>query len=184
MKGVTGRGEDDFYGVVQHIYELSYPHLDFSQKVVVFYCNWFDDPSLDFQIYSDASGRGLGCVLMQNQQVVAYASRQLKTHEENYPTHDLELAAIVYALKIWRHYLYGSRFEVFSDPTYTNKLSVSCFYGLAQSEKSNHSISTETPIRIAIPNNGRALASRSIYRRLVVDQQLHCFDPVHSNFDQ
>ena len=73
------------------------------------------DPALGFQIYSDAFKKGLGCVLMQNQQVVAYASRQLKPHEENYPTHDLELAAIVFALKIWRHYLYGTRFEVFSD---------------------------------------------------------------------
>ncbi|GAU51685.1 hypothetical protein TSUD_414990 [Trifolium subterraneum] len=57
----------------------------------------------------------LGCVLMQHKQVVAYASRQLKTHENNYPTHDLEFAAIVFALKIWRHYLYGCTFEVFSD---------------------------------------------------------------------
>jgi hypothetical protein len=46
---------------------------------------------------------------------MAYASRQLKVHEKNYPTHDLELAAVVYMLKIWRHYLYGSKFEVFSD---------------------------------------------------------------------
>ncbi|MCI05831.1 RNA-directed DNA polymerase (Reverse transcriptase) [Trifolium medium] len=52
---------------------------------------------------------------MQRGQVVAYASRQLKIHERNYPTHDLELAAVVFALKVWRHYLYGSRFEVFSD---------------------------------------------------------------------
>ena len=52
---------------------------------------------------------------MQNGQVVAYASRQLKTHERNYPTHDLELAAVVFALKMWRHYLFGSKFEVFSD---------------------------------------------------------------------
>ncbi|KAI5409954.1 hypothetical protein KIW84_055424 [Lathyrus oleraceus] len=52
---------------------------------------------------------------MQNKQVVAYASRQLKVHERNYPTHDLELAAVVFVLKLWRHYLYGSRFEVFSD---------------------------------------------------------------------
>src|SRR4051812_31340387 len=51
---------------------------------------------------------------MQNQQVVAYASRQLRVHERNYPTHDLELAAVVFLLKLWRHYLYGSRFEVFS----------------------------------------------------------------------
>ena len=52
---------------------------------------------------------------MQEQKVVAYASRQLRPHEVNYPTHDLELAAVVYALKIWRHYLYGTKFEVFSD---------------------------------------------------------------------
>ena len=60
-----------------------------------------------FVVYSDASRQGLGCVLMQNDRVIAYASRQLKKHEENYPTHDLELAAVVFALKIWRHYLYG-----------------------------------------------------------------------------
>ena len=58
---------------------------------------------------------GLGGVLMQEGRVVAYASRQLKNHERNYPTHDLELVAIVFVLKIWRHYLYGTKFEVFSD---------------------------------------------------------------------
>ncbi|KAL4011676.1 hypothetical protein IC575_028737 [Cucumis melo] len=58
-----------------------------------------------FMIYSDASKKGLGCVLMQQGRVVAYASRQLKSHEQNYPTHDLELAVVVFALKIWRHYL-------------------------------------------------------------------------------
>ena len=52
---------------------------------------------------------------MQEEHVVAYASRQLKQHEKNYPTYDLELAAVVFALKIWRHYLYGERFEVYSD---------------------------------------------------------------------
>ena len=66
-------------------------------------------------MYSDASLQGLGCVLMQNERVVAYASRQLKPHEKNYPTHDLELAAIIFALKIWRHYLYGQTFEIFTD---------------------------------------------------------------------
>ena len=69
----------------------------------------------DFAIYTDASRIGLGCVLMQQGRVVAYASRQLKEHKRNYPTHDLELAAVVHALKIWRHYLYGVRFEVFTD---------------------------------------------------------------------
>ena len=66
-------------------------------------------------MYCDASKDGLGCVLMQSDRVIAYGSRQLKNHEQNYHTHDLELAAIVSALKIWRHYLYGEKFEVFSD---------------------------------------------------------------------
>ena len=64
-------------------------------------------------MYCDASRDGLGCVLLQSERVVAYGSRQLKNHEQNYPTHDLELAAIVFALKIWHHYLYGEQFEVF-----------------------------------------------------------------------
>ena len=66
-------------------------------------------------MYCDASKDGLSRVLMQSRRVVAYGSRQLKNHERNYPTHDMELAAIVFALKIWRHYLYGERFEVFSN---------------------------------------------------------------------
>ncbi|KAI3808712.1 hypothetical protein L1987_24670 [Smallanthus sonchifolius] len=69
----------------------------------------------DLVVYSDASGQGLGCVLMQRGKVIAYASRQLKIHEVNYPTHDLELAAIVFALKIWRHYLYGVKCTIYSD---------------------------------------------------------------------
>ena len=73
------------------------------------------EPLKPFVVYSDASKAGLGCVLMQEGRVVAYASRQLKNHEQNYPTHDLELAAVVFALKIWRHYLYGEKCEVFTD---------------------------------------------------------------------
>ena len=61
----------------------------------------------DFIVYCDTSYSGWGAVLMQERNVVAYASRQLKVHERNYPTHDLELAAVVFALKQWRHYLYG-----------------------------------------------------------------------------
>ena len=64
-------------------------------------------------IFCDASMHGLGCVLMQHDRVIAYASRQLKSHEQNYATHDLELAAVVFTLKIWRHYLYGKEFEVY-----------------------------------------------------------------------
>jgi hypothetical protein len=63
------------------------------------------NPKESFVVYCDASKMGLGGVLMQNGQVIAYASRQLKIHERNYPTHDLELAAVVFVLKIWRHYL-------------------------------------------------------------------------------
>ena len=72
------------------------------------------NPNESFVVYCDASKMGLGGVLMQNGQVVAYAYRQLKVHERNYPTHDLELADVVLVLKIWRH-LFGSKFEVFSD---------------------------------------------------------------------
>ncbi|KAK5773241.1 hypothetical protein PVK06_049546 [Gossypium arboreum] len=68
-----------------------------------------------FIVYSDASHVGLGCVLMQEGKVVAYASRQLKSHEANYPTHDLELAAVIFALKIWRHYLYGEKCIIYTD---------------------------------------------------------------------
>ncbi|KAH0654401.1 hypothetical protein KY289_032079 [Solanum tuberosum] len=66
-------------------------------------------------VYCDASKVGLGCVLMKNGKVIAYASRQLKAHEKNYPTHDLKLAAVSFALKIWRHYLYGFHVDVFTD---------------------------------------------------------------------
>ena len=69
----------------------------------------------EYTVYTDASGSGLGCVLMQKDHVIAYASRQLRSHEQNYPTHDLELAAVIFALKIWRHYLYGVRCRIFTD---------------------------------------------------------------------
>nr|GFA57605.1 putative reverse transcriptase domain-containing protein [Tanacetum cinerariifolium] len=69
----------------------------------------------DFVVYCDASIRGLRAVLMQTEKVIAYASRQLKPHEENYTTHDLELGAVLFALKIWRHYLYDTKCIVFND---------------------------------------------------------------------
>ena len=68
-----------------------------------------------YVVYSDASRQGLGYVLMQDGRVIAYASRQLKKHEQNYSTHDLELAAVVFTLKIWRHYLYGVPYQIFTD---------------------------------------------------------------------
>ncbi|GKA95701.1 reverse transcriptase domain-containing protein [Tanacetum coccineum] len=73
------------------------------------------DGPKDFVVYCDASGLGLGCVLMQRGKVIAYASRQLKIHEKNYTTHDLELGAVVFKLKIWRHYLYGTKSVIYTD---------------------------------------------------------------------
>ncbi|GKC52646.1 putative reverse transcriptase domain-containing protein [Tanacetum coccineum] len=71
--------------------------------------------SKDFMVYCDASHKGLGAMLMQIEKVIAYASRQLKIHEKNYTTHGLELGSVVFALKIWRHYLYGTKCTVFTD---------------------------------------------------------------------
>src|SRR3954464_13424225 len=68
----------------------------------------------DFEIFCDASRQGLGCILMQDRHVVAYASRKLRPHEENYPTHDLELAVVVHAQTTWRHYLLGNHCQIFS----------------------------------------------------------------------
>ncbi|XP_056864071.1 uncharacterized protein LOC130511209 [Raphanus sativus] len=68
-----------------------------------------------YVVYTDASITGLGCVLIQHGKVIAYASRQLRKHEGNYPTHDLEMAAVVFALKIWRSYLYGAKVQILTD---------------------------------------------------------------------
>ncbi|GJT83218.1 putative reverse transcriptase domain-containing protein [Tanacetum coccineum] len=69
----------------------------------------------DFMVYCDASLKGYGAVLMQREKVIPYASRQLKVYEENYTTHDLELGAVIFALRLWRHYLYGTKYVVFTD---------------------------------------------------------------------
>jgi hypothetical protein len=73
------------------------------------------DLQKSFDIYCDASQQGLGCVLMQEGRVIAYASRQLRKHELNYPTHDLELTAVVHALKIWRHYVMGTKCQIYTN---------------------------------------------------------------------
>ena len=88
-------------------------------------------PDIDrpFDVYYDASRTGLDCVLMQDERVIAYASRQLKKHELNYLTHDLELAVVVHTLKIWRHYLLGNKVHI--------------FYGLQESQIYFHSIRAE-----------------------------------------
>ena len=75
----------------------------------------FPDMDEEFLVCIDTSKEGLGGVLMQDGRVIAYISRKLRRHEENYATHDLELLAIVYALKVWRHYLIGRKFELKTD---------------------------------------------------------------------
>ena len=69
----------------------------------------------EYTLYNDASGIGLGCMLMQDGKVVAYESKKLKPHEQKYPTHDLELVAVVFASKIWRHYLYGEMCKIYTN---------------------------------------------------------------------
>ena len=73
------------------------------------------DVTKSFDVYCDASKLGLGSVLMQEGKVISYISCQLRPHELNYPTHDLELAAVVHALKAWRHFLMGKRCEIYTD---------------------------------------------------------------------
>ncbi|GJW39265.1 putative reverse transcriptase domain-containing protein [Tanacetum coccineum] len=90
--------------------KIAKPMTKLTQKKVKF--EW---GSKDFIAYCDASKKGLGVVLMQREKVIAYASRQLKIHEKKYMTHDLKLGAVVFALKIWRHYLYGTKCMVFTD---------------------------------------------------------------------
>ncbi|GJU16628.1 putative reverse transcriptase domain-containing protein [Tanacetum coccineum] len=107
-----------------HVVNQSGIHVDPEQEEAfqTFKNNLYDEPILslphgveDFVVYYDASNHGLGCVLMQRNKVIAYVSRLLKIHEKNYTTHDLELGAVVFALKIWRHYLYGTKSVIYTD---------------------------------------------------------------------
>jgi hypothetical protein len=80
------------------------------------------DNTQSFDVYCDASRTGLGCVLMQNNRIIAYASRALRNHEQNYPTHDLELVAVIHALKIWRHHLMGAKCTIRASSIFLPKL--------------------------------------------------------------
>ena len=104
-KGVNFEWDDKFQSSFDQLKKILVEALVLTQPT----------PGKKYAMYSDASKIGLGCVLMQDGKVVAYASRQLKPHEQTYPTHDLELAAVVFALKMWRHYLYGEKCRIFTD---------------------------------------------------------------------
>ncbi|GJU59595.1 putative reverse transcriptase domain-containing protein [Tanacetum coccineum] len=99
------------------VYVVGHARTNPDSNVVTVRHNSFrlTERSEDFIVYCDASIKGLGVVLMQREKVIAYASRQLKIHEKNYTTHDLELGAVVFSLKLWRHYLYGTKCTVFTD---------------------------------------------------------------------
>ncbi|GJZ36424.1 putative reverse transcriptase domain-containing protein [Tanacetum coccineum] len=97
-----------YFRFIEDFSKIAKPLIVLTQKTLL-------DGSEDFVVYCDASILGLGCVLMQRGKVIAYASRQLKIHEKNYTTHDLELGAVVFALKIWRHYLYGTKSVIYTD---------------------------------------------------------------------
>ncbi|GKA36073.1 putative reverse transcriptase domain-containing protein [Tanacetum coccineum] len=103
----------------EHEYERGKEQEEAFQTLKDSLCNApilsFPGGSEEFVVYCDASNQGLGCVLMQRGKVIAYASRQLKIHEKNYTTHDLELGAVVFALKTWRHYLYGMKSVIYTD---------------------------------------------------------------------
>ena len=120
-----------YYKFVQHFSKIATPLINLTRKVTKY--EWTErceeafqelkkrlilalpNTDKDFVVYSDASRNGLGCVLKQEGHVLAYASQQLKRHERNCLTHDLEVVVVVFALKIWRHYLYRVRCEVFTD---------------------------------------------------------------------
>ncbi|GJZ55783.1 putative reverse transcriptase domain-containing protein [Tanacetum coccineum] len=98
-----------------HVVNQNGIHVDPSKIEAVKNCKAPTTPVEDFVVYCDASNQELGYVLMQRGKVIAYASRQLKIHEKNYTTHDLELGAVVFALKTWRHYLYGTKSVIYTD---------------------------------------------------------------------
>ena len=127
MAGYYRRFVKDFSTIAKPLSMLTHKNVKFEwsnacersfqvlkEKLVTAPILTLPEPGKHFTVYSDASCVGLGCVLMQDGKVIAYVSRQLKTHEQNYPTHDLELVAVVFALKISRHYLYGESCDIFT----------------------------------------------------------------------
>ncbi|KAE8696810.1 hypothetical protein F3Y22_tig00110641pilonHSYRG00037 [Hibiscus syriacus] len=108
------------------------------------------ESSKDFTVFSDASLHGLGCVLMQEVKIVAYVSHQLKPHEQNYHIHDLELVAVVFVLKIWRHYLFGEKSRIFTDHKSLKQSERCC--GCVEQE--NHGRVTSHTVRLSLTDLG------------------------------
>nr|GEW39348.1 putative reverse transcriptase domain-containing protein [Tanacetum cinerariifolium] len=109
------RRKDQIEEILNHLDELSIDRIENIEYSIEGLGKALPEGNDDFVVYYDASHQGLGAVLMQREKVIAYASRQLKPYEENYTTHYLELGAVVFALKIWRHYLYSTKCTVFTD---------------------------------------------------------------------
>ncbi|GKA20547.1 putative reverse transcriptase domain-containing protein [Tanacetum coccineum] len=104
-----------FLGLAKYYHRFIEKFSKIAKSLTILTQKTLPDGLEDFVVYCDASGIGLDCVLMQRGKVIAYASRQLKIHEENYTTHDLETGAVMFALKIWRHYLYGTKSFIYTD---------------------------------------------------------------------
>ncbi|GJT37158.1 putative reverse transcriptase domain-containing protein [Tanacetum coccineum] len=116
---IYSKTQEEHVKHLRHVINENRIHVDPSKIEADKLCNEpvlaLPDGPEDFVVYCNASEIGLGCVLMQRGKVIAYASRQLKIHEKNYTTHDLELGAVVFALKIWRHYLYRTKSVIYTD---------------------------------------------------------------------
>ncbi|GJS57517.1 putative reverse transcriptase domain-containing protein [Tanacetum coccineum] len=111
QQAAKGKVDDEAFGEI-HCWSILTDSKDkFCNAPVLALLNGLED----FVVYCDALGLGIGCVLMQRGKVIAYASRQQKIYEKNYTIHDLELGAVVFALKIWRHYLYGTKSVIYTD---------------------------------------------------------------------
>ena len=95
--------------------DCEYSFQELKRKLVITLILINLSSSRGFAVYSDVSYQGLGYVLMQHRKVVAYAFRQLNPYEQNYPTHDLELDVLIFALKIWRHFIFGETYEIFTN---------------------------------------------------------------------
>ncbi|GJS36514.1 putative reverse transcriptase domain-containing protein [Tanacetum coccineum] len=141
------------------------------------------DRPKDFVVYCDASGLGLGCALMQRRKVIAYASRQLKIHEKNYTTHDLELGAVVFALKIWRHYLYGTKSVIYMNHKSLQHIFIQKEFSDYDCEIRYHP-SKANVVADALSRKERVKPKRGDVRTLIIDEAHKSKYFVHPGVDK